>query len=109
MVMIPLARSLTVGADGMERFAASVETLKSAVRDIDVSKLEEIQQTASEMAAASRSSTLDKLASTIQSFMGIGGDSKKGNSEQKLVVEIQMDGKVLQSKILKDTRIMTGR
>ena len=31
------------------------------------------------------------------------------DGERKIVVEIQLDGKTLQSKILKDTRQMTGR
>ena len=108
-VMSPLASSLAIGADGMERFASAIGKLKSAVADINVSKLEEIQETASQLASASRSSSLDRVAATIQGLVGGGSSgSSNRNSERKIVVEIQMDGKVLQSKILKDTRQMTG-
>jgi|TARA_R110000851_G_scaffold212152_1_gene364803 hypothetical protein len=112
IVMVSLANSLTVGAEGMEKFANATVKLKTAIADINVSKLEEIKDTASKLASASRSSAFDKLASTVQGMMGGGSGgsgSSNNNSERKIVVEIQMDGKTLQSKILKDTRQMTGR
>jgi hypothetical protein len=108
-VMVPLASSLTIGAEGMEKFANAIGKLKTAVADINVSKLEDIQETASQLASASRSSAFDKLASTVQGMVGGGGSGSKNNSERKIVVEIQLDGKTLQSKILKDTRQMVGR
>jgi len=109
-VMIPLSKSLTIGADGMERFASAIGELKSAVSGIDVSKLEQIQETASNMAEASRGSAMDKLASTVQNLLG-GGGSKNGKNvmEHKIALEVYMDGKKMQSKILRDTSTMVGR
>ena len=109
-VMIPLAQSLTIGAEGMERFASAIGELKSAVSDIDVSKLEQIQETASNMAEASRGSAMDKLASTVQGLLG-GGDGGNGKNvmEHKIALEVYMDGKKMQSKILRDTSTMIGR
>lgn len=108
-VMIPLASSLTIGAEGMEKFANSINSLKAAVSDIDVGKLEELQETAAEMASASRNSAFDKLASTVQGLLGGGSGKDKQVMEHKIALEVYMDGKKMQSKILKETRQMVGR
>jgi uncharacterized membrane protein YccF (DUF307 family) len=108
-VMIPLSKSLTIGADGMERFASAIGELKSAVSGIDVSKLEQIQETASNMAEASRGSAMDKLASTVQNLLGGGEKNGKNVMEHKIALEVYMDGKKMQSKILRDTSTMVGR
>jgi len=92
-VMVSLGPNLAMGADGIERMAAGVLQLESAVKGMNVSKLEKLAEIMAEGGAE-----MGKFVAEV---------NKAESSKVTHVVKLQIDGKDLQEIILKDTKHST--
>ena len=91
--MVSLGPNLAMGADGIERMAAGVLQLESAVKGMNVSKLEKLAEIMAEGGAE-----MGKFVAEV---------NKAESSKVTHVVQLQIDGKDLQEIILKDTKHST--
>ena len=88
--MVSLGPNLAMGADGIERMAAGVIQLESAVKGMNVKKLEQLAEIMAEGGAE-----MGKFVAEV---------NKAESSKVTHVVQLQIDGKQLQEIILKDTK-----
>ena len=93
-IMSTLAPDLDRGAGGIERMAAGVLALDTAVKSLDLERLSKLRNIAVSMAVAGPS--LGKAMSSLGG--GAGGDRKVTH-----IVKLQLDGKQIQEIILRDT------
>lgn len=91
--MVSLGPNLAMGADGIERMAKGVVQLESAVKGMNVSKLEKLAEIMAEGGAE-----MGKFVAEV---------NKAESSKVTHVVQLQIDGKDLQEIILKDTKHST--
>ena len=92
-VMISLGPNLAMGADGIERMAAGVLQLESAVKGMNVSKLEKLAEIMAEGGAE-----MGKFVAEV---------NRAESSTVTHIVQLQIDGKELQEIILKDNKHTT--
>lgn len=92
-IMVTLGPNLAMGADGIERMAAGVLQLESAVKSMNVSKLEKLAEVMAEGGAE-----MGKFVAEV---------NRAESSTVTHVVQLQIDGKELQEIILKDNKHTT--
>jgi hypothetical protein len=101
-VMVPLSLSLQLGADSMTKFAIGLERLSSAADTLSDEKLAKLQKISDAMAKASAAGNVaGAMASTAE---GAGGGAG-GGGVRKIEVDVKLNGRELQSYIVKDTAI----
>lgn len=111
-VMNPLAENMERAADSMEKFVSQMEKLKSVVKELDTGKLEEISEMAENMSKASRNNAISSLASSIKDmFTGSGGRGAASNDRpREIKIRLYLpNGRELQSQIIEDTGLQSGR
>jgi DNA-binding transcriptional MerR regulator len=89
-IMVSLGPNLALGADGIERMAAGVGKLESAVKGMNVKKLEKLAEVMAEGGAE-----MGKFVAEV---------NRAESTKVTHVVKLQLDGKDLQEIILKDTK-----
>jgi hypothetical protein len=103
-VMAPLAESLTMGADSLDRFASGLEKLSAAADKLSLEKLEALKELSESMAGASAGGA---AMAAMANMVGSGGKSEGGDGEvRKIEVNVKMNGRELQNYIVKDTAII---
>lgn len=104
-VMAPLAESLTIGADSLDRFASGLEKLSEAANKLSVEKLEQLKELSETLAGASAGGAMAAAMANVAS--ALGGKGKGGDGEvRKIEVNVKMNGRELQNFIVKDTAIV---
>ena len=111
MVMVPLASSLDLGANGLDRFANGLEKLQKAANNLDFEKLESLRDLSTSLAVGSvgggvMGDTVDKIAEAILKLSSTGGGGGKGGT-QKIQIDLKLNGRDLQQIIVDDTSIVT--
>jgi uncharacterized protein YukE len=102
-VMAPLAESLTIGADSLDRFAAGLEKLSAAADALSLEKLEKLKELSDSMAnAGAGGAAMAAMANVAGGGGGAGGDGEV----RKIEVNVKMNGRELQNFIVKDTAII---
>jgi hypothetical protein len=106
-VMAPLAESLTLGADSLDRFAAGLEKLSAAADKLSLEKLEKLKELSDSMASASAGGAIaSAMASMANSAGGGNGGGKDNNEPRKLEIAIKLNGRDVQAQIVKDSAII---
>lgn len=103
-VMAPLAESLTLGADSLDRFASGLEKLSAAADSLSLEKLEKLKELSDAMASASSGG--QAMAAMASVAGGSGGSGGGGGDVRKIEVDVKLNGRELQSFIVKDTAII---
>jgi len=104
-VMAPLAESLTLGADSLDKFASGLEKLGEAANKLSVEKLEQLKELSESLAGASAGGAL--ASAMANAANAIGGGGKGGDGEvRKIEVNVKLNGRELQNFIVKDTAII---
>lgn len=104
-VMAPLAQSLTIGADSLDRFASGLEKLSAAADALSLEKLEKLKELSDAMANASAGGGV--MAAMANMANSSGGGAGGGDGEvRKIEVNVKMNGRELQNYIVKDTAIV---
>ena len=102
-VMVPLALSLQLGASSLTNFAIGLERLSAAADTLSDEKLTKLQKISETMAKASAAGNVaGAMASTAE---GAGGGGGAGGGVRKIEVDVKLNGRELQSFIVKDTAI----
>ncbi len=102
-VMVPLADSLTLGADSLDRFADGLTKLSAAADALSLEKLEKLKELSDSMAnAGSGGAAMAAMASMANSSGGAGGDGEV----RKIEVNVKMNGRDMQNFIVKDTALL---
>lgn len=111
MVMVPLAESLTTGADGLDRFADGLTKLQAAANSLDLEKLEMLKDLSWSMAMAGMmgggmgdqiQKIAEALAALTKTSAGGGGGGTK-----KIEINLKMNGRDIQNIIVDDTSIVS--
>jgi len=101
-VMVPLASSLQLGADSLTNFAIGLERLSAAADTLSDEKLAKLQKISEAMAKASAAGNVaGSIANTAEGAGGGGG----AGGVRKIEVDVKLNGRELQSFIVKDTAI----
>lgn len=101
-VMVPLALSLQLGASSLTNFAIGLERLSAAADTLSDEKLTKLQKISETMAKASAAGNVaGAMASTAEGAGGGGG----AGGVRKIEVDVKLNGRELQSFIVKDTAI----
>ena len=111
-VMNPLAENMQRAADSMEKFVSQMDNLKSVVKELDTGKLEEISEMAENMSKASRNNAISSLASSIKDMFTGGGGRGTASNDRPREIKIRLylpNGRELQSQIIEDTGLQSGR
>jgi len=107
-IMIPLADALAKGADGFDRFAEGVNSLKEATADLDFEKLEKLSELSQGLAGAS---VMANIASSLSDMVkGSGGSGSSGGGGSQTVkheVTLKLNGRDLQRFIIEDTDLQS--
>ena len=103
-IMAPLAESLTLGADSLDRFASGLEKLSAAADALSLEKLEKLKELSDSMASAgSGGAAMAAMANAANS----GGSSKGGDGEvRKIEINVKMNGRDMQNFIVKDNALL---
>jgi len=102
-VMAPLAESLTLGADSLDRFANGLEKLSAAADSLSLEKLEKLKELSDAMASASSGgNAMAAMANVASASGGAGG----GGDVRRIEVDVKLNGRELQNFIVKDTAII---
>lgn len=107
-VMTPLADSLTLGADSLDRFAAGLEKLSAAADKLSLEKLEKLKELSDSMANASAGGAIASAMANMANAVSGGGNggNKENNEPRKLEIAIKLNGRDVQSQIVKDSAIL---
>lgn len=107
-VMTPLAESLTIGADSLDRFAAGLEKLSAAADKLSLEKLEKLKELSDSMANASAGGAIASAMANMANAVSGGGNggNKENNEPRKLEIAIKLNGRDVQSQIVKDSAIL---
>lgn len=105
MVMAPLAASLSLGADSLDRFAAGLEKLSAAADKLSLEKLEKLKELSDSMAAASAGGAIASAMANMANAVS-GGGGEANNEPRKLEIAIKMNGRDLNATIVKDSAII---
>jgi hypothetical protein len=101
-VMVPLATSLQLGASSLTNFAIGLERLSAAADTLSDEKLAKLQKISEAMAKASASGNVaGAMANTAEAAGGGGGNG----GVRKIEVDVKLNGREIQSFIVKDTAI----
>jgi predicted RNA-binding protein Jag len=101
-VMVPLALSLQLGASSLTNFAIGLERLSAAADTLSDEKLTKLQKISETMAKASAAGNVaGAMASNAEGAGGGGG----AGGVRKIEVDVKLNGRELQSFIVKDTAI----
>lgn len=103
-VMGPLAQSLTLGADSLDRFASGLEKLSVAADKLSLEKLEKLKELSDAMANSSAGAAMAAVANTANAAAGAGGAG--GGEVRRIEVDVKMNGRDLQNFIVKDTALL---
>lgn len=111
-VMVPLSESLTMGADGLDRFADGLTKLQEAANSLDLEKLDALKSLSFGMALASLGGGLlgdqiQKIAEALAALSNAGSGGGGGGGTQKIQVDLKLNGRDLQSIIVDDTEIVS--
>jgi uncharacterized protein YukE len=102
-VMAPLAESLTLGADSLDRFASGLEKLSAAADALSLEKLEKLKELSDSMAnAGAGGAAMAAMANSTGGGGGKGGDGEV----RKIEVNVKMNGRDMQNFIVKDTALI---
>lgn len=105
-IMAPLAQSLTLGADSLDRFASGLEKLSAAADKLSLDKLEKLKELSDSMANAGAGAAAVAAMANAGNNNG-GGGGKGGDGEvRKIEVNVKMNGRDMQNFIVKDTAII---
>lgn len=105
MVMTPLAISLDSGATSLDRFASGLDKLGAAADRLNLDKLEQLKELS---AVLSNSAAMASVASNSSSNgPSTGSKSNSGGDVRKIEVDVKINGRDLQSFIVKDNKILT--
>jgi hypothetical protein len=103
-IMGPLAQSLTIGADSLDRFASGLDKLSAAADALSLDKLEKLKELSDSMAGASAGGAIMSAMANMAN-MGKGGGGGDGEV-RKIEVNVKMNGRDMQNFIVKDTAII---
>jgi len=103
-VMAPLAESLTLGADSLDRFASGLEKLSAAADSLSLEKLEKLKELSDAMASASSGG--NAMAAMANVAGAAAGGSSGGGDVRRIEVDVKLNGRELQNFIVKDTAII---
>lgn len=106
-VMIPLSFAMEKGADGFERLAEGINTLKEATADLDFDKLEELAELSSGLAGASVMANIASSLGNLTKSMSGGGRGGGGSTVVKHEVTLKLNGRDLQKFIIDDTDLQS--
>lgn len=102
-VMAPLAESLTIGADSLDRFAEGLTKLGEAADKLSTEKLEALRALSDIMANSSAGGAAMAAMAAVANSAGGGGG---GGDVRKIEVDVKLNGRELQNFIVKDTAIV---
>jgi hypothetical protein len=103
-VMAPLAESLSVGADSLDRFASGLEKLSEAADKLSLEKLEKLKELSDSMAGASAMGAMAGAMANLAN--AVGGGSGGDGEVRKIEVDVKLNGRELQNFIVKDTALI---
>lgn len=102
-VMAPLAESLTLGADSLDRFASGLEKLSAAADALSLEKLEKLKELSDSMASAGSGGAA--MAAMANSTGGGGGKGGDGDT-RKIEISFKMNGRDIQHTVNSDTSLI---
>lgn len=106
LIMAPLAASLSLGADSLDRFAAGLEKLSAAADKLSLEKLEKLKELSDSMATASAGGAIAAAMANMANAASGGGGGNESNEPRKLEIAIKLNGRDVQSQIVKDSAII---
>ena len=106
LVMAPLAASLSLGADSLDRFAAGLEKLSAAADKLSLEKLEKLKELSDSMATASAGGAIAAAMANMANAASGGGGGNESNEPRKLEIAIKLNGRDIQAQVVRDSAII---
>ena len=105
-IMDPLSISLDKSATAMERFVSSFKDFKSSVKSIDLSNLEQVKDIVDSMEKSTRSTALNRIASTLQDLKATVSPSGGSKDTREIKIRLYLpNGREIKHTILEDTSL----
>ena len=106
LIMAPLAASLSLGADSLDRFAAGLEKLSAAADKLSLEKLEKLKELSDSMATASAGGAIAAAMANMANAASGGGGGNESNEPRKLEIAIKLNGRDIQAQVVRDSAII---
>jgi len=108
LIMIPLASSLDLAANSMDRFAEGLEKLQSVANNLDFERLEALKDLSMSLAVGSSGGMGDEVAKIAEAISKLNsGGGSGGGGTKKIQIDLKLNGRQMQEIIVNDTEIVS--